>query len=299
MRLYIQNNLHKKVTIGLFLLPAVGGLVVFSLLPILSSLLISTLKYDILKPLRDIQFVGLKNFGELLGGQELYSVLSHTLYYMVLYIPLILISSLLMANLLNQDFKGLGFYKVLFYIPVVTSWVAGAVIWRWVLNGEYGFLNQWLGYIGIDGPNWLSDKTWAMPGVVIAAIWKDTGYYALIFLAALKGIDKTYHEAAQIDGAGKWQRFSRITLPLISPTVFLVIILNVIGGFQVFDSVFVMTGGGPANATTVIVERIYRNAFRFYKMGLASAYSWILFVVIFGVTALQFWLQKRWVNYDT
>lgn len=296
--MYIRNSMGKKITIAVFLFPSLAGLLVFSLIPIISSIFLSTLEYDILKPLSTIRFLGIENYKELLTGKELYAVLSHTLYYMVLYIPLVMLASLLIANLLNRDFKGLTFYKILFYIPVITSWVAGAVIWRWILNDRYGFLNQWLSLLGIQGPNWLSSGTWAMPGVVIASVWKDSGYYALIILAALKGIDKTYHEAAEIDGAGKLQRFLKITIPLISPTVFLIIILNVIGGFQVFDSVFVMTGGGPANATTVIVERIYRNAFRFYRMGFASAYSWVLFIIIFIVTAIQLKLQKRWVNYD-
>lgn len=295
----IQNKLQKRLTVCVMLLPSVAGLLIFSLLPILSSLFISTLEYDILKPLSEVKFLGLENYKELLTGQELYAVLSHTLYYMILYIPMILVTSLIVASLLNVELKGITFYKVLFYIPVITSWVAGAVVWKWILNSKYGFLNEWLAIIGIQGPNWLSDKVWAMPGVVIASIWKDTGYYALIFLAALKSIDKVYYEVADIDGANKWQKFLKITVPLISPTIFLVVILNVIGGFQVFDSVFVMTGGGPANATTVIVERIYRYAFKFYRMGLASAYSWILFAIILIATAVQFWLQKRWVNYDT
>lgn len=297
--MYIQNNLQKKLTISIFLLPSIVGLIVFSFIPMVSSLVISTLDYDILKPLSEVHFLGLGNYKELFTGKELYAVLSHTLYYMVLYIPAVIIASLIIANLLNKDFKGVTFYKILFYIPVITSWVAGAVIWKWILNSKYGFLNEWLGFIGIQGPNWLSDPVWAMPGIVIASVWKDSGYYALMFLAALKGMDKTYHEAAQIDGANKFQRFIRITIPLLSPMLFLVIILNVIGGFQVFESVFIMTGGGPANATTVIVERIYRNAFKFYKMGYASAYSWILFMIIFVITIVQMKLQNRWVNYDT
>lgn len=297
--MYIQNNLKKKLFVAAFLCPSILGLIVFSFIPMLASAVISLLDYDILKPLSKVRFLGLGNYKELIFGKELYAVLSHTLYYMVLYIPLVILVSLIIANLLNKNFRGLTFYKILFYIPVITSWVAGAVVWKWILNSKYGFLNQWLSWVGIQGPNWLSDKFWAMPGVVIASTWKDSGYYALIFLAALKGIDKTYYEAAQIDGANRLTRFLRITIPLISPTIFLVLILNIIGGFQVFDSVFVMTGGGPANATTVIVERIYRNAFKFFRMGYASAYSWILFTIIFIITAIQLKLQKRWVNYDT
>ena len=294
----IQNNIQKKLTISIFLFPSIVGLIVFNFIPMVSSIVMSTLDYDILKPLSEIRFIGFENYKELFTGSELYAVFSHTLYYMILYIPMVMITSLIIANLLSKDFKGATFYKVLFYIPVITSWVAGAVIWKWILNGKYGFLNEWLSIIGIQGPNWLSDSVWAMPGIVIASVWKDSGYYALMFLAALKGIDNTYQEAAQIDGASKLQRFIKITIPLISPMLFLVLILNIIGGFQVFESVFIMTGGGPANATTVIVERIYRNAFKFYRMGYASAYSWVLFVIIFIITFIQMKLQKKWVNYD-
>lgn len=287
------------MTIFLFLLPSVVGLIVFSFIPIITSLGLSFFKYDILKPVKFMKFVGLSHYKALFLGGELGEVLSHTLYYMVMYIPSIIIVSLLLASLLNCDFKGVTIYKVLFYLPVLTSWVAGALIWKWILNGNYGLLNQFLGFFRIQGPNWLTSRVWAMPGIVIASIWKDSGHFSLIFLAALKGVNKNYYEAAVIDGAGKWKRFCKITLPLISPTIFLVIILNIIGGFQVFDSIFIMTSGGPGNATTVIAERIYRNAFKFYKMGYASAYSWVLFIIIFVVTFIQFKFEKRWVNYDS
>ena len=176
--------------------------------------------------------------------------------------------------------------------------MAAAVVWQWVLSGKYGLLNQMLAGIGITGPAWLNSKEWAMPGVVLAAVWKDTGYYALMVLAALKSIDPAYYEAASIDGAGSFKKLTAITLPLISPTLFLLIVINIIYGLQVFDSVLIMTNGGPGGATTVFLERIYKYAFKQYKMGLASAYSWILFALILVFTAIQFWLQKKWVNYD-
>lgn len=286
------------MTIFLFLAPSVIGLIIFSFIPIVSSFVLSLFKYDLLKPMSEMVFIGIDNYKTLLSGAELGAVLSHTLYYMVLYIPSVIMVSLIMASVLNRDFRGVTVYKILFYLPVLTSWVAGALIWRWILNGNYGILNQFLAFFGIQGPNWLTSRTWAMPGVVIASIWKDSGFYALIFLAALKSVDKSYYEAAEVDGATKWKKFFKITLPIISPTIFLVIIMNVIGGFQVFDSIFIMTNGGPGNSTTVIAERIYRNAFRFYKMGYAAAYSWVLFIIIFIVTSIQFKLEKRWVNYD-
>jgi multiple sugar transport system permease protein len=156
-----------------------------------------------------------------------------------------------------------------------------------------------LAAVGIEGPSWLNNPQWAMPGVVLAAVWKDTGYYALILLAALKGIDKGYYEAALIDGASYMQRFWRITLPLVTPTLFLLVVINVIAGFQVFESIYIMTEGGPAGATRVPVEQVYRNAFTYYRMGYASAVAWILGFVIMIATAIQFRVEKKWVNYES
>ena len=207
-------------------------------------------------------------------------------------------TSVSQALILNQNFRGRGIFRAIFYTPVITSWVAAAVVWTWVLSGKYGLLNQMLQAIGIQGPAWLNSPSWAMPGVVLAAVWKDTGYYALMVLAALKSIDPGYYEAASIDGAGPFRRFLSITLPLLTPTLFLLIVINVIYGFQVFDSVLIMTGGGPGGATTVFLERIYKYAFKQYKMGMASAYSWILFAIIFVLTMIQMAMQKKWVNYD-
>jgi multiple sugar transport system permease protein len=176
--------------------------------------------------------------------------------------------------------------------------VAGSLIWRWILNHKYGLVNILLGHIGIAGPAWLDDKHWAMPGIVLASVWKDAGFFALIFLGALKGINHEYYEAAQIDGASPWKRFRHITLPLVSPTTFFVTITSIINSFQVFAQVQIMTYGGPAGATQVIMERIYKYAFQFFKMGYASALSWVLFVIILIITVIQWRLQKRWVFYD-
>lgn len=283
----------------LFLMPSVVILFVFFLFPIASSFLMSLSDWDALQALSTARFIGLENYRNLFQASELPRVLSHTVYYMVLYIPLVIITALAEANLLSKDFRGRKVYKVLFYLPVITSWVAGALIWRWVLNSRYGFLNQWLAAVGIEGPAWLNSQSWAMPGVVLAAVWKDTGYYALMFLAALKSINKNYYEAASVDGASRARTFFRITIPLMTPTIFFVVIINIINGFQVFESIWIMTQGGPAEATTVIAERIYRNAFTFYKMGYAAAYSWVLFTVILATTAVQLWLQKRWVSYES
>lgn len=295
--MYLPKSSHRRTAAVVFVAPSLAGLFVFLLIPILSSLGISLLNYDLLAGTFD--WIGLKNFTRIFTGREFPQVLLHTLTYLGLYLPLILTAALAEGMLLNHAFKGRQVFRTIFYLPVITSWVAAAVLWEWVLSGKYGMLNQMLAAVGITGPSWLSSRVWAMPGIVIAAIWKDTGYYTLMVLAGLKSIDPVYYEAADIDGAGPVRRFFRITLPLLSPTLFLLIVINVISGLQVFEPVLIMTEGGPGGATTVFLERIYQYAFSQYKMGMASAYSWVLFLIILAFTAVQFRLQKRWVNYDS
>lgn len=295
----LKGSPGQKAVIWLFLAPASISLFVFFLYPIGYSLVLSLFNYDPLKPREAIEFIGLGNFTAYLGGTDFVSQYKHVLYYLILYIPLVLTTSMIQALLLNREFPGKTAYKVLFYLPVISSWVAVALIWRWLLHGQYGLINNLLAVFGVEGPSWLNNPQWAMPGVVLAAVWKDTGYYALILLAALKGIDKGYYEAAVIDGAGYMQRFWRITLPLVTPTLFLLVVINVIAGFQVFESIYIMTEGGPAGATRVPVEQVYRNAFTYYKMGYASAVAWILGFVIMIATAIQFRVEKKWVNYES
>lgn len=292
----ISSPRRKFITIFLFLLPSLFGLVFFSLIPMGSSIMISLTEWDIIGGAPEI--IGFNNYKQILQSEEFWRTLTNTLYFIVLYIPLILISSLGIASLLNNKFKGISVYRTLYYIPVITSWVAGALVWEWVLNPQFGIVNTLLSYLGINGPGWLYDQNWAMPGIVLASIWKDASFFGLIFLAGLQGIAPSYYEAAMIDGANSWQRFTRITLPLLSPTLFFVIIISIINSFQLFPQVMIMTEGGPHGATQVMVERIYRYAFEYYKMGYASAISWLLFILIFIATLVQFKMQQRWVNYD-
>ncbi|MGI6726891.1 MAG: carbohydrate ABC transporter permease [Christensenellales bacterium] len=294
--MYLPNAKTRRTATAVFLAPSLAGVIVFCLLPIAMSLYYSFMDYDLLAGTMD--FLGLKNFARILTGREFPQVLLHTLTYLGLYLPLILASSLGQALLLNRSFRGRAVLRTVFYTPVITSWVAAAVVWTWVLSGHYGLMNQALSLFGIKGPAWLSSRVWAMPGIVITSVWKDTGYYALMVLAALKSIDPALYEAAGIDGAGGARKFFSITLPLLTPTLFLLVVINVIYGLQVFESVLIMTDGGPGGATSVFLERIFKYAFRQYKMGMASAYSWILFLIILAFTLLQFRLQKRWVNYD-
>ena len=221
----------------------------------------------------------------------------HTLAFLAMYLPLVVVGGLGIALALNQGVRALGLWRSLYFLPVVTSWVVVALMWKWLLNPSTGVVNTVLGVVGIDGPGWWTDPTWAMPAIVLATAWKDLGFVMVIFLAGLQSIPSDYHEAAMVDGAGWWPRFRHITLPLLSPATFFVLTISLINGFQVFDQGFVMTGGGPAGATTVLVERIYTHAFRYSEMGYAAAMSWVLFAIVIGVTAVQFRQQDRWVHY--
>ena len=273
------------------------GLVLFSIVPIGTSLYLSLTEWDIIGG--PPKFHGLKNYLQILGSEEVARILGNTLYFIALYIPLILIVSILVAMLLNNKLPGIGIYRTIYYIPVLTSWVAAALLWKWLLNPRYGAVNAVLGFFGIQGPSWLQDKVWAMPGVVLASVWKDMGYFSLIILAGLQGINRSYYEAAEIDGANSFARFRYVTLPLVTPTLFFVMVICIINSFQLFPQVMVMTEGGPGGATQVFVERIYNYAFRYYKMGYAASLSWILFAFIFVATIVQLQLQKRWVHYDS
>mgnify|MGYP000439693054 FL=1 len=287
-----------------FLLPSLIGLLIFSLLPLIISGLTSLTDWNGLDKLTDSgfmqeHFVGLDNYKNILTTEEFWKTLGNTAEYIVLYIPLMLAASLLVAYLLSRPHRGVGAFRVIYYIPVLTSWVAASLIWKSVLAPQYGAMNGILEWFGIQGPGWLLDEAWAMPAIVLVSVWKDMGFFGLILLSGIVGINRTYYEAAEIDGAGGWTKFTRITLPLLTPSIFYVVIVAMINGFQLFPQVMIMTGGGPNGATQVMVERIYQYGFRYYRMGYAAAFSWILFVIIMVFTAIQMKGQERWVHYDS
>ncbi|HUM76581.1 MAG TPA: sugar ABC transporter permease [Fervidobacterium sp.] len=290
-----SKKFKKGITIFSFLLPSLLAFSIFSIFSIGYSFFLSFTDWDIIT---EPNFVGLSNYSNILHSEEFWKTLGNTLYYMVLYIPLIIIFSIGVAMLLNVKSKATGVFRTIFFIPVLTSWVAAAMLWRWLLSPYYGPINAILQVFGIPGPSWLYDSVWAMPAIVLASLWKDVGFFGLIFLSGLQSIDPAYYEAAEIDGASKFQRFRKITLPLLSPTIFFVLIITSINSFQLFPQVMIMTQGGPFGSTEVFMERIYSYAFKYYEMGYASAYSWILFVFIFVFTILQWMLQKRWVYYE-
>lgn len=211
--------------------------------------------------------------------------------------PSVIVISLGIAIILNKNIKGRMFFRAAYFVPVVSSWVAVSLIWKWLFNPSFGIINYVLSLVGISGPAWLHDPQFAMIAIIITSVWKDIGFLMVMFLAGLQNIPDTYYEAASIDGASSFRKFWNITVPLLAPTTFFVLIISLINSFQVFDQVMIMTGGGPAGTTTVLVQQIYNHAFRYYEMGYASAMSWFLFVIIFVITAVQMKLQKRWVDY--
>jgi multiple sugar transport system permease protein len=290
-----DKGLNKFFWICVFLAPSLLGLLLFTISPILASLGLTLFEWDLLTP---PQFVGLNNFRRLLADDDFWRALANTLRFIITYIPLVMVFSLGIALVLNQKLKGLIFFRTAFFIPVVSAWVAIALLWKWIFNPRFGLVNFMLGLVGIEGPAWLFDPQWAMFAVVITSVWKDIGFLMVMFLAGLQGIPEVYYEASSIDGATNWQRLRFITLPLLSPTAFFALIISLINSFQVFEQVWIMTEGGPAGSTSVIVELIVKNAFSYGRMGYASALSWVLFLLVFVVTLTQMRLQRRWVIYE-
>ncbi len=275
--------------------PVIIAFLVFNLYPMALGLYLSFTKWDILSP---PTFNGLSNWTDLLKDDLLWRAVLQTLYYAVASVAGATILSIALALALNQRLKTIGFYRTFFFLPAVTSLVAIAMVWRWIYNTEFGVLNAFLASLGINPVNWLGDPVLAMPAVILMSIWRSAGFNTVLFLAGLQGVAQEYYEAAEIDGASKWDRFVHITLPLISPTTFFVVVNGLIGSWQVFDQVYILTRGGPLLSTVTVVYLIYSNGFEWYKTGYAAAMAYGLFLIIIVLTAIQFRLQKRWVFYN-
>lgn len=281
---------QKYIALAVLLLPSLVGMFTFLMLPIGASFVLSFSRWDLIGP---IHWVGFDNYLKAIADPAVLGALRNTLGFILGYLPTVVAIALGLALLLNRRLKGRTFFRAVYFVPVVTSWVAVSLIWKWLLNPQYGLVNFALGLVGISGPGWLFDPHWAMAGIVITSVWKDIGFVTVIYLAGLQDIPEHLYEAAALDGATPWQRFWGITFPMLMPTTFFVTTISLISSFQVFDQVYVMTGGGPAGATSVMVELIYKNAFSYFQMGYASTISWILFALIFAVTVAQQFLQKR------
>jgi multiple sugar transport system permease protein len=282
------------LTVGLFLLPSAVPLVCFTIYPMFSALWTSLHEWNLLSPMR---WVGLDNYRQLLSDPATRRAFGNTVYYILGYLPLVYVGGLGLALALNAAIPFRNFLRGVYFLPVVTSWIVVALVWRWLLNPSVGVVNLVLGWFGLDGPGWWTDPAWAMPSIILASAWKDLGFVMIILLAGLQAIPQDLYEAARVDGAGWWSRLRHVTWPMLSPTTFFVIVISLINGFQVFDQVYAMTGGGPAGASTVVVQQVYDLTFRYAQAGLASALSWLLFLVVLAVTVVQMAGQRRWVDY--
>jgi multiple sugar transport system permease protein len=279
----------------LFLLPNFIGFLIFTLFPVGFSLVLSFMNWD----LSDFSFAGFSNYIEIFTKDEhFFRVLKNTLYYMVLCIPPGFSIALALALALNRGIRGTLIFRSVFFLPIVISFIAASMIWAWIYNTDFGILNYVLWKLfKIEGIPWLTDQRSAMPAVVMVALWHDTGYNMTIMLAGLQTIPRQLYEAAEIDGAGGWCKFQKITLPMLYPTLFFMTVMAVIGTFQVFDVIYALPGGGPFNSTRTYVAYLYNVGFGGFRFGYASALAWIMFVIIFVFTLIQFRFQKDDVMY--
>ena len=276
----------------LFILPSLVHLIVFLAIPLLFSFYLSFTDWRGTN-FYSAPFIGLENYNFMLGDRRWWNAMGNSAYYTILSVPLGMMASLAIALVMNQKLRGVNLFRTLFFMPVISSWVAVSVIWITLLDPQVGIVNYILKIVGLPTANWLGDPASAMPSLVLITIWKGAGFNMVIWLAGLQAIPQELREAAAIDGANSWQSFWRITLPLLKPTTFFLLITGIIGSFQVFSSVYVITGGGPRGSTDVAVHRIYLRAFESFDMGYASALAWVLFAVIFVFTLIQVWYMRR------
>ena len=279
----------------LFLLPNFLGFLCFVFIPAIAAFVVAFCKWDAFSA---PEFNGLKNFARMVGDDTFRISFVNNLIYTFGSVPLTIFLALLLALALNSDLKFLSFYRVVYFLPYITAMVAVAMIWRMLYNPRFGPINQFLMSIGIKNPpGWISSSKWALPSIIFMQAWKSCGYYMIILLAGLKGIPRQLYEAAKIDGANVFYRFRYITWPMLTPTMFFVIVVSVINSFKVFDSINIMTDGGPGRATNVLVFHIYRVGFVNFNFGYASSIALVLFVMIMTMTLIQFRGQKKWVDY--
>jgi multiple sugar transport system permease protein len=292
----VLHEMRREWTAYLFNAP---GLIVFAIFTVYSlyySFILSFHEWDIIEP---AQYVGLDNYRDVLSDSDFREALGHTVYFVIGSVAPTMLIGLGLALLLNSKIRGLGIFRTAYYLPVLTPLVIAALLWTWVYNADYGLANFYLQKLGIiDQPVlWLSNRDTAMPAVIVMNIWKGAGFSMLVYLAGLQAVPNELYEAAEVDGAGPWSRFRRITLPLVAPTTFFLLVINTVGATKNFTSIFVMTSGGPpgpGGATTTVVYYIYTVAFKYFEMGYASALAYALFLLLFGVSYLQFrWYARR------
>lgn len=286
----IQRNLEG----WLFASPWIIGFILWTLGPMLASLVIAFTNWDLITA---PEFVGFDNFANVAEDDLSWKALRVTFIYAFTSVPLSIILGMFLALLLNARIRGLNFYRTAFYLPSVLSGVAVALLWRWLYSTEFGLFNTLLHYIGIRGPSWLGDPNWALPSIVLMSLW-GVGAGTIIYLAGLQGIPTDLYEAAEVDGAAGWRRFWNITIPMMTPVLFFQLVTGIILALQVFTQAFIMTGGGPNNATLFYLLYLYRNAFEYFRMGYASALAWVLFICILILTLILYRTSDYWVYYE-
>lgn len=279
----------------LFTMPLVIGLVIFMLFPLFRSFALSFTSYN---PLEMPRFIGLKNFSELFLEDTMFQkTFQNTMVFTAWLVPVNLILALVTAVMLNQVKKLATFFRAVYFIPVITSEVVFSVVWLWIWNYDYGLINGFLRLVGLTGPNWLGDSNWAMFAVIVTRLLKNLGMNVVIILASLQSIPEMYYEAAELDGAGWFRKFIHVTLPELGPILFLIVMITIIGAFKVFGSIYVLTGGGPAGATNVLVMYLYQVGFKMFEYGKASAIGMVIFFIVLGMTLIQ-WLTRKKLVYQ-
>jgi multiple sugar transport system permease protein len=297
----LKHSTRDAISACLFLLPNILGFLLFTAGPVIGSLAISFFDWQLLKP---PIFTGLANYKTMLFGDTLfYKSLSNTLFFVVVYVPLNIVVSVAMALWLSGNTRGKPFFRLLFFLPILTPAVAVGSVWRFIYQPDFGLIDKILSALGTKGPLWLGDPDLALFAIIIMTVWFQMGWNMVIFIAGIQSIPRDLYESAEIDGVGELRKTFSITIPMISPAIFFGIIMTVISSFQVFDQIYIMAGfngsiSGPMNSTRTIAIHIFENGFSFFKMGYAAACSWALFLIIFLITLLQFRLQKKWVHYD-
>lgn len=287
---------REELSFYLLISPWIIGFIAFIAGPMFSSLYFSFTDWDLFQPPK---WIGISNYQSMFLKDPLFWYsLKVTLLYTAGTVLLGTTAAMFLAMFLNQPIRGVKLYRAIFFLPTIVSGITVAHLWRIVLQSKFGFLNMGLKFFGIQGPGWLADPNWALISLILISLW-SIGGGAIIFLAGLQGIPKELYEAAEIDGAGRWASFWKITLPMLSPVIFFSLIINTIESFQVFTLALVLTKGGPANATKVFALYLYQNAFQFFKMGYASAMAWILLIIMLAITIVQFKVAPRWVYYET
>lgn len=302
MKKYMKSSTKEAIAAYGFLAPNLIGFLIFTSIPVLASLVLSFTKWDLLSGAPT--FVGMQNFVQLLADQHFWKYVLNTIYLMMA-IPLSMAGSLILALGLNQKLKGIVIFRAVYFLPTICSGVAIYMLWRLIYNPDFGVLNTMISNFGqlfgltLKGPAWLNDEAWAKPALILMNVWQTIGGPNMIlYLAALQGVPRDLYDAAEVDGANAWQKFWAVTWPQISPTTFFIAIMSIIGGFQAgFDSVYIMTGGGPNGSTTTIMYYLWDNAFNWYRMGYAASIAWVLFIVIFIFTVFQWRFFGKTVHY--